>query len=363
MSEMPTLPGIESTFVATPRLRQHLLSFGPAQGTPVLFIHGNVSSATYWEDLMLALAGHGYRCLAPDLRGYGWTEAKPTDATRGYRDWVDDLAELLAALDLQQCHLVGWALGGGVVTRYLIDHPEQVLSVTLQAPVSPYGFGGTRDVVGTPCYPDFAGSGGGLVNPEFVKRIAAGDRSADAPDAPRNVINTFYYKPPFRAAREEDYLTSALRIATGTQFYPGDFVPSANWPHVAPGAWGPNNALSPKYVQGDAHALLALGRKPPVLWIRGADDQIVGDAALFDAGALGKLGVLPGWPGEAEYPPQPMITQTRAVLERYAAAGGSYREVVFQDCGHAAHIEYPSQWQDAFISHTKTEQTGSWLVT
>ena len=58
MTDIPILPGITSTFVDTPRLRQHVLSCGPAGGTPIVFIHGNFSAATYWEELMLALAGH-----------------------------------------------------------------------------------------------------------------------------------------------------------------------------------------------------------------------------------------------------------------------------------------------------------------
>ena len=66
MTDIPILPGITSTFVDTPRLRQHVLSCGPAGGTPIVFIHGNFSAATYWEELMLALAGHGFRCIAPD---------------------------------------------------------------------------------------------------------------------------------------------------------------------------------------------------------------------------------------------------------------------------------------------------------
>ena len=89
MTDIPVLPGIASTFVDTPRLRQHVLMCGPAGGTPLVFIHGNFSAATYWEELMLALAGPstgsgrgssigsgGFRCIAPDLRGYGWTDDK-----------------------------------------------------------------------------------------------------------------------------------------------------------------------------------------------------------------------------------------------------------------------------------------------
>ena len=46
-------------------------------------------------------------------------------------------------------------------------------TLTLLAPMSPFGFGGTRDAEGTPCYADFAGSGGGTAAPDFVKRVAA----------------------------------------------------------------------------------------------------------------------------------------------------------------------------------------------
>jgi pimeloyl-ACP methyl ester carboxylesterase len=346
---IPTLPGITSTFVDTPRLQQHILSCGPTDGTPIVLIHGNYSSATYWEELMLELARHGFRCIAVDLRGYGWTEDKLIDSTRGIRDFADDVADLVHTLGIEKFHIVGWSMGGEVVYRYLADHSEQILSATLQAPASPYGFGGTKGLEGTPCYEDCAGSGGGVVNPEFIRRSAAGDRSADDPNSPRNVINAFYYHAGFRAAREEDLLTSAMRERVGSDRYPGDFVPSANWPNVAPGVFGPMNGCSPKYVAGDVPALLAAKNKPPVLWIHGANDQIVGDMSLFDFGTLGKLGAVPGWPGDDVYPPQPMVSQTREVLKMYEAAGGSYREVVFDNCGHAPHIEYQERWLDEFL--------------
>ena len=63
--------------------------------------------------------------------------------------------------------------------------------------------------------------------------------------------------------------------------YPGDLTPSANWPNVAPGTLGPINALSPKYF--NASGIADLPKKPPVLWIRGDSDQIVGDASFFEA--------------------------------------------------------------------------------
>ena len=89
--------------------------------------------------------------------------------------------------------------------------------------------------------------------------------------------------------------------------------------------------------------------------MRGDSDMIVADMSMFDFGALGKLGYVPGWPGDDVYPPQPMVSQTRAVLERYAAAGGSYREVLLADCAHSPHIEKPEEWVAEFL-----RQVGKW---
>ena len=343
MSEISTLEGITSQFIQTERLNTHVLSCGSSDGMPVVFLHGNFSAAAYWEETMLALPA-GFRAIAPDLRGYGWTEDKRVDATRGAADWSDDLAALLVGLGIERAHLIGWSLGAAVIYRFLIDYPGRALSVTLLSPVSPHGFGGTKGIEGTPCYEDFAGSGGGVVNPEFVRRIKEGDRSEEDPNSPRNVINTFYYKPPFRAGREEELLTAALMEKMGDDRYPGDFVPSENWPNVAPGVWGPINAGSPKYVLVDVPALLAVQAKPPVLWIRGSDDMIVSDNSMFDFGALGKLELVPGWPGDDVYPPQPMVSQTRYVLEQYADKGGRFQEHVIQDTAHGPHIEKPDEF-------------------
>jgi pimeloyl-ACP methyl ester carboxylesterase len=82
-----------------------------------------------------------------------------------------------------------------------------------------------------------------------------------------------------------------------------------------------------------------------VLWVRGDSDAIVSDASLFDLGHLGKLGAVPGWPGEEVYPPQPMVAQVRAVLDAYRAGGGEYREEVLADCGHSPHVERPEEFR------------------
>ncbi|HUE98997.1 MAG TPA: alpha/beta hydrolase [Anaerolineales bacterium] len=353
MSTVPTLPGITPKMIDTNRLKTHVLFSGAENGTPVLFLHGNASSATYWEEIMLKLPS-GFRGIAPDLRGYGDTENKLIDATRGAGDWVDDILALMDALNVDKAHVIGHSMGGALVFNLVAAAPSRVLSGTVVNPGSPFGFGGSKGLDGNPNYDDFAGSGGGVVNPEFPKLMAAGDRSTDNPQAsPRVVMNSFYWKPPFKPAREEDLLTSLMTEKVGADKYPGDFVASTNWPNVAPGNFGPINALSPKYVGDSVTKFIDANPKPHILWVRGDSDQIVSDNSLFDFGTLGKLGFVPGWPGEEVYPPQPMVGQTRSVLEQYKAKGGSYEEVVIADTGHSPYIEKPEEFMAVFTKVLK----------
>src|SRR5689334_3401182 len=92
--EMPG--GVRACEVRTPRLRHHVLSSGDGGGPVVVFVHGNLSTARFFGQDLAALPD-GYRGIAADLRGFGRSEAAPVDATRGVRDFSDDLAELLAS--------------------------------------------------------------------------------------------------------------------------------------------------------------------------------------------------------------------------------------------------------------------------
>ncbi|HEX4812699.1 MAG TPA: alpha/beta hydrolase [Nonomuraea sp.] len=334
--------------ITTRRLTQHVLTVaGRDTGEPVLFVHGNVSSSAFWRDSMAGLAAlpAGFRPLAVDLRGFGETDPEPVDATRGLRDYSDDVLELIDALGLDGVHLVGWSMGGGVVLQALRDRPSAVRSVTLVNPISPYGFGGTEGPDGRLTHPDGAGAGAGAANADFVARLKAGDMSDESPTSPRSVLRSAYVKssPRNDTIPDEDfYVRSMLTTRVGEAHYPGDAATSAAWPHVAPGKHGVLNAIAPTYVRLDD--LHALDPKPPVLWIRGADDVIVSDTSLFDLAHLGALGAVPGSPGT---PAQPMVTQTRAVLERY----GPYREVVLDDCGHSPHLERPAEFIRLLAAH------------
>lgn len=340
--------------VATDRLTLNVWSAGPPHGTPLLLVHGNLTTGGFWRYVAQELPDD-IRVIAPDLRGFGATDAEPVDATRGLGDMSDDLHALLEALGLagqRGVHAVGWSMGGGVLQRMMLDHGDDLATVTLVAPMSPYGFGGSTDAGGTRAYPDDAGTGGGGASPAFVQRLASQDRREDEPTtSPRVIMRTFYGAGANAANVDEEFLlTELLSTRTGPGFYPGASTPSGNWPMRAPGDDGILNAMSPRHF-GTADVIDAAW-KPPVLWLRGERDQVVSDASMFDFGTLGKLGVVPGWPGEQVLPPQPMDAQTRAVFTEYAARGGEFREVAL-DSAHGLPLEVPARVAAEIVQHVR----------
>ncbi len=326
--------------VDTDRIRTSVWTSGPKDGVPVLLIHGNLVTGRFWQDVAAKLP-KDFSVAAPDLRGFGRTEPKPIDATRGLDDWTDDLDSLVKALGWQgkQLHVGGWSLGGGLAMAYAIRHPHEMASLTLVAPMSPFGFGATRDADGMPTTADFAGCGGGAVNPEFLRRLAAGDTSADEPtSSPRVTMSSFFWSPKYKAPDEDELLAEVLLTKTGDDHYPGDSTASSSWPGMAPGVRGVNNAFAPKYC--DLSAFGAIKDSFPVVWIRGHEDQVISDTSLFDLAYLGKLGAIPGWPGDEDCPPQPMLQQIRKVLDRYQASSDAHvREVVLEGVAHGPVIE------------------------
>jgi pimeloyl-ACP methyl ester carboxylesterase len=343
---------MESRTIDTARISTHCLVDGPEDGEPLLLVHGNITTGRFWKAVAEALPKGRFRVVAPDLRGFGRTQRIGIDATRGLRDWSDDLRALVEALGWaggRHVHAAGWSMGGGILQQYELDHGDDLASLTLIAPLSPYGFGSTRDVEGTLTWPDAAGSGGGGVAPDFVRRMAAGDMSEDEPvSSPRVTMRTFFWSPRYKAPDEDELIAEVLLTAIGDEFYPGNATPSPNWPTVAPGTTGVNNAMAPTYCNTSAFGDVV--EPVPVLWIRGDEDQVVSDESMFDFGQLGKLGAVPGWPGIDVFPPQPAVSQTRAVFERRKDRA-LVREVVLEQCGHGPVVERASEVARLMVDH------------
>lgn len=302
----------------TSRIVTDVLESGDPDGVPVVFVHGNVSSSVFWARTMARLPA-GYRALAPDLRGFGDSEPAGVDATRGLRDFSDDLLALLDALEVRTAHFVGWSLGGGVVLQLLVDVPARVRSLTLVDPVSPLGFG------------EYA-PGAGCVHPDFVKLLASGDAGADSPLSPRNVLLAHYVRPGFVPEDLEVLVAGMLTTVTGADNYPGDVVASPEPPGFVPGTRGVINALAPAHFR--IESLAAVDPAPPILWVRGADDVIVSDASLYDLAQ-----------GEAK---QPMVRQMRDVLRTYP---GRWAESVIAHSGHGPHLDQPAAFDAVLHPH------------
>src|SRR5690242_2248290 len=142
------------TTVPTDRIDTSVWTCGPDDGVPLLLVHGNLVSGGWWRYVAEQLPDD-VRVIAPDLRGFGRTEAKPIDATRGLGDMADDVRSLLVALGLADrgtVNAAGWSMGGGVLWQYMLSYPDDLASVTMIAPISPYGLGGAKGVDGQPSF-------------------------------------------------------------------------------------------------------------------------------------------------------------------------------------------------------------------
>lgn len=333
----------QQSFLTTDRLTTAYYRDGKPDAPKLLLLHGNLSSSVFFLPLFPLLA-QWFDVAAPDLRCFGDTEDLPIDATRGYRDWSDDLDSFVDALGWDRFALAGWSMGGGVAMQYAIDHSRRLTGLILLAPGSPYGFGGTKGVEGTPLSPPGLASGGGCANPQLVWALSNQSRLLL-----RGTLNHLYFQPPFRMKPqwEDRLIESIARTRIGLDRYPGNYRLVPQWPFVAAGDRGILNAISPLY--GDVSALAHLSCKPPILWMRGSNDLVVSDHSLLEFGELGGQGMVPGWPGELAAPPQPMVAQTRHVLESYQKHGGSYQELVLPG-GHAFFLESPQLFLPALCA-------------
>lgn len=106
------------------------------RGQPIVFSHGWPLTADAWEDQMLFLASHGYRCIAHDRRGHG-RSSQPWDGNN-MDTYADDVAKLVEVLNLKNVIHVGHSTGGGEVARYIGRHgTKHVAKAVLISSVPP----------------------------------------------------------------------------------------------------------------------------------------------------------------------------------------------------------------------------------
>ena len=109
-------------------------------GPLVLFCHGWPESWYSWRHQLAALAGAGYRAVAPDLRGYGGTEAPPEVEKYTLLHLVGDMVELVKALGETQAVIVGHDWGAPVAWTAAMLRPDLFRAVVgMSVPFSPPG--------------------------------------------------------------------------------------------------------------------------------------------------------------------------------------------------------------------------------
>jgi non-heme chloroperoxidase len=118
-------------------------------GQPIVFSHGWPLSSDAFEDQMMFLAQHGYRCIAHDRRGHG-RSSQPW-AGNDMDHYADDLAALVKHLDITKAIHVGHSTGGGEVARYIGRHGNQrVAKAVLIGAVPPVMLKSASNPGGTP---------------------------------------------------------------------------------------------------------------------------------------------------------------------------------------------------------------------
>lgn len=124
MTDLDSL--IEHHLIKTNGITLHVVTAGPAEGQPVVLLHGFPEFWYGWKEQIPALAAAGYRVIVPDQRGYN-----QSDKPKGIKEYViykmvDDIVGLIEALGYTRANIIGHDWGAIVAWSLAILHPERV---------------------------------------------------------------------------------------------------------------------------------------------------------------------------------------------------------------------------------------------
>jgi pimeloyl-ACP methyl ester carboxylesterase len=116
------------------------LASGPDEGRTVVLLHGFPQSSGEWRAQLDALGSAGFRCVAPDQRGYSPGARPDTVAAYGIEHLVGDILDLCDALGADQVDLVGHDWGAIVAWVVAAEHPERLRTLTVVSVPHPEAF-------------------------------------------------------------------------------------------------------------------------------------------------------------------------------------------------------------------------------
>ena len=124
-----------SWFTRVGGVRIHYQDAGDENAPALILIHGFISSNLIWSDVFLPLAEAGFRVIAPDLPGYGYSD-KPADGRYTINSQAHAVLRLMDRLGIAKATLVGASYGGAVAASIALDNPERVDRLVLVGTVS-----------------------------------------------------------------------------------------------------------------------------------------------------------------------------------------------------------------------------------
>lgn len=124
-----------SWFTTVNGVRIHFQEAGDENAPPMILIHGFISSNLVWNEVFLPLANSGFRVIAPDLPGYGYSD-KPSDGEYTIAAQARAVVGLMDKLGIERATIVGASYGGAVAATIALDHPDRVTKLVLVGAVS-----------------------------------------------------------------------------------------------------------------------------------------------------------------------------------------------------------------------------------
>jgi pimeloyl-ACP methyl ester carboxylesterase len=121
LDALAPVPGVTHRDVRVGDVRLHVAEAGA--GPPLLLVHGWPQHWWAWRRMIPRLA-EDYRVIAPDLRGWGWSDAPPGDYAKA--TFAADLLALLDAEGLERVSIVGHDWGGHASFLLALEHPQRV---------------------------------------------------------------------------------------------------------------------------------------------------------------------------------------------------------------------------------------------
>jgi len=122
-------PGFRSGTVQTPRHRTAYIESGPGAGPLMIFLHGFPELGIIWKAQMAYFAQAGWRCVAPDMRGYGGSSAPAETGAYTVQAISADMAELHDALGGGPAVWIGHDWGAPIAWTMASHHPERCRGV------------------------------------------------------------------------------------------------------------------------------------------------------------------------------------------------------------------------------------------